>query len=100
MGDGIGELRHARFVIAALDLRKAVAVQLGDRPPRITTMFGIWLAGGVFVPVNPRVPAPEVAKVLTATAPAVHITPDGELVQLDNSPRTYDPDTAFVEDGP
>jgi long-chain acyl-CoA synthetase len=95
---------HARDVAAgiAAGLRpmiepgQAVAVQLGDRPPLITTMFGIWLAGGVFVPVNPRVPAPEVAKVLTATAPAVHITPDGELVQLDNSPRTYDPDTAFV----
>ena len=40
-------------------------------------MFGIWLAGAVFVPVNPRVPAPEVEKVLAATAPRFLIATDG-----------------------
>lgn len=75
----------------------AVAVRMRDGPQLITTMFGIWLAGAVFVPVNPRVPAPEVEKVLAATAPAVLITGDGtELLTELEDPRSYGSDAAFV----
>ena len=31
---------------------RAVAVQLPNGPGAITAMFGVWLAGAVFVPVN------------------------------------------------
>ena len=75
----------------------AVAVQMRDGPRLVTTMFGIWLAGAVLVPVNPRIPAPEVTKVLAATAPAAFLRGDdaATLSTLD-APRAYEPDTAFV----
>ena len=76
---------------------QAVAVQMRDSPALITTMFGIWRAGAVFVPVNPRVPAAEVDTVLAATAPAAFITgTDAEvLTELDGA-RSYGPEAAFV----
>jgi acyl-coenzyme A synthetase/AMP-(fatty) acid ligase len=75
----------------------AVAVQLPDGPDLITTMFGIWLAGGVFVPVNVRYPPPEVERVTAATSPRFHIPEPNrldELVLYDG--RVYPEDTAFV----
>jgi acyl-coenzyme A synthetase/AMP-(fatty) acid ligase len=74
---------------------EAVAVQLPDGPELVTTMFGIWLAGGVLVPVNVRYPAPEVQRVVRATAPRFHVTAAGcdEVVA---EARVYPDDTAFV----
>lgn len=74
---------------------QAVAVQMRDGPSLITTMFGIWLAGAVFVPVNRRVPAPEFEKVLAATAPAAFVT-EADLTPLDAPARSYGPEAAFV----
>jgi long-chain acyl-CoA synthetase len=77
------------------DLRgKAVAVQLPNGPELVVTMIGVWLAGAVFVPVNPRHPDGEVASVLAATAPAAFVT-RGEHRRLDDA-ATYDDGTAFV----
>jgi long-chain acyl-CoA synthetase len=98
-----GEARAAARAVATRlrDARigpgQAVAVQMRDGPQLITTMFGIWMAGAVFVPVNPRVPAPEVDKVLAATRPAALVTGDGteSLTRLD-APRSYGADAAFV----
>jgi acyl-CoA synthetase (AMP-forming)/AMP-acid ligase II len=72
----------------------AVAVQLPNSPAVVTTMAGIWLAGGVFVPVNPRHPAAEVDRVLELTEPAAIIRTEGTEVRP--TTRTYDPATAFV----
>jgi long-chain acyl-CoA synthetase len=75
----------------------AVAVQLPDGPDLITTIFGIWLAGGVFVPVNPRYPAAELERITTATHPQFLIdSPHGidELASYDG--HLYPIDTAFV----
>ena len=47
-----------RLADAGVEPGQAVAVQMRDGPQLITTMFGVWLAGAVFVPVNPRVPGP------------------------------------------
>ncbi len=78
----------------------AVAVQAPDGPHAITTMFGVWLAGGIFVPVNPRAPEPEVARVLEATRPVVLVRsgvgPAERVEQPAVEPRVYAPDTAFV----
>ena len=73
---------------------RAVAVQLPNGPELVTTMVGIWLAGGVYVPVNPRLPETEVGRVLDATGAAAHVTPDGTRVLPDARP--YDDDVAFV----
>jgi long-chain acyl-CoA synthetase len=74
---------------------EAVAAQLPDRVDLVTTMFGVWRAGGVLVPVNLRYPPPEVGRVISATAPRLHVTTGG-VVAAPGEPRAYDPDTAFV----
>ena len=72
----------------------AVAVSLPNGPDLVTAMAGIWRAGGVYVPVNPRLPEAERAHVYDATQPAVELTP-GRLRRL-HAPRAYAPDVAFV----
>ena len=90
-----GEARAAARRIAAelgpLDHR-AVAVQLPNGPELVATMIGVWLAGGVYVPVNPR--DPEVARVVGSTAPTAFVTEDG-IERLEGG-RTYDDDVAFL----
>jgi long-chain acyl-CoA synthetase len=73
---------------------QAVAVQLPNGPDVVVAMVGIWLADAVFVPVNPRLPAAEMDSVLTPTAPAATIGPDG--VQALPDGRTYEPGTSFI----
>lgn len=58
-------------------------------------MFGVWLAGAVFVPANPRQPQTELDHVLSSTAPAAVIGAAG--VRLTGvAPTRYEQDTAFV----
>ena len=86
-----------RLQEAGIEPGHAVAVQMRDGPHLITTMFGIWLAGAVFVPVNPRVHAAEVEKVLAGTAPAALITHDEvEVITKLEGARSYGPEAAFV----
>ncbi len=73
---------------------RAVAVQLPNGPDLVSTMVGVWLAGGVYVPVNPRHPEAEVAAVLDVTAPAALVTEDG-IRPLDAA-TSYEDDVAFV----
>jgi acyl-coenzyme A synthetase/AMP-(fatty) acid ligase len=72
----------------------AVAVQLPNGPELVTTMVGVWLAGGVYVPLNPRLPDRERAAVLAATAPAAVVTEAG-TERLDGG-TAYPADVAFV----
>jgi acyl-CoA synthetase (AMP-forming)/AMP-acid ligase II len=71
---------------------RAVAVQLPNGPDLVSTMVGVWLAGGVHVPVNPR--DPDVASVLDATAPAAVVTTAG--IERRDGGRPYDDGVAFV----
>jgi long-chain acyl-CoA synthetase len=73
---------------------RGVAVRLPNGPDLVTTMVGVWLAGGVHVPVNPRLPEPEVAEVLRTTRPAALVTPEG-IERLDGA-EPYGEDVAFV----
>ena len=79
---------------AGVESGQAVAVQLPNGPGAITAMFGVWLAGAVFVPVNPRSPEPERVGLLDETRPAALLT-DGGIVALTGA-RTYEPGVAFV----
>jgi long-chain acyl-CoA synthetase len=72
----------------------AVAVQLPNGSALVSAMVGVWLAGGVYVPVNPRLPEPELADVLRATAPAAVITEEG--IEHRDGARAYPADVAFV----
>ncbi len=97
---GAGEARgQAQAVARALRGRgvrpgQAVAVRLPNGPDVVTAMAGIWLAGAVFVPVNPRHPPAEIDKVIAAVEPVAMIDEDG--VRRLAGDRTYAEDTAFV----
>ncbi len=73
---------------------RAVASLLPNGPDVITTMAGTWLAGAIYVPINPRAPRPEVERMLETTAPACLVN-GAEVVALSGT-RTYPEDAAFV----
>jgi long-chain acyl-CoA synthetase len=73
---------------------RAVAVQLPNGPDLVATMVGVWLAGGVYVPVNPRHPEVEVMTILQTTAPAALVTEEG--VRRFDRANPYAADVAFV----
>src|SRR6185436_20186376 len=43
---------------------QAVGVMLPNGPDIVAALFGIWFAGGVYVPLNPRLSADELAHVI------------------------------------
>jgi acyl-coenzyme A synthetase/AMP-(fatty) acid ligase len=73
---------------------RAVAVQLPNGPELVATMVGVWAAGGVYVPVNPRFPRAEVQAVLDTTRPVGLVTESG--VERLSDPEDYEPGVAFV----
>lgn len=95
-----GECRaRARAVADALRAagvqpHQAVAVQLPNDPVAVVTMFGVWLADAVFVPVNPRYPTAEVEHVLNRTQPAALVRVDGITRLVDGT--FYGADDAVV----
>ena len=50
-----------------------VAVMLENGPEVVAAMFGVWYAGAVYVPINPRVTPSELDHYLPATRPALLI---------------------------
>ena len=55
----------------------AVAVRLPNSPELVEAIFGTWLAGAVFVPLNPRQTDTEIDAVLASTSPAAIVTESG-----------------------
>jgi acyl-CoA synthetase (AMP-forming)/AMP-acid ligase II len=56
-----------------------VAAMLPNDAGTIATLFGVWAAGGVYVPVNPRLADREVEQLMATVQPAATITtPDGD----------------------
>jgi long-chain acyl-CoA synthetase len=96
-----GEARRGAADIAerlragGLEPRQAVVVQLPNGPEFVMAMFGIWLAGGVFVPANVRQPQAELDDVIAATSPAAMIDHAG-LSTPSVAPTRYESDVAFV----
>ncbi|HWD53319.1 MAG TPA: class I adenylate-forming enzyme family protein [Acidimicrobiales bacterium] len=74
---------------------QAVVIRLPNGPEFISTMFGVWMTGGVLVPANPRQPTAELDHVIEATGPAVVIDEAG-LRDAGATPTRYEPDIAFV----
>ena len=74
---------------------QAVAVMLPNGPELVCTMTAIWEAGGVYVPVNPRLPAAEVDHVVADTGPVLMVT-DAGITPVEGEARSYPDDVAFV----
>ena len=74
---------------------QAVVIQLPNGPEFISAMFGVWMAGGVFVPASPRQPPAEMEHVIESTAPAAVLDGAG-LRTVTAEPGGHEPDVAFV----
>jgi acyl-CoA synthetase (AMP-forming)/AMP-acid ligase II len=94
----MAEALATQLVEAGVESGEAVAVQRSSGPGMAAGMFGAWLAGAVFVPVNARQPKREVDHVIEAIGPAAFLDDTG-LRRLDADhveAARYEPDTAFV----
>ncbi len=86
--------RHS-FVTPGYGPGQPVAVQFPNTPEMVTAMFGVWLAGAVFVPVNWRAPDPEVERALGAVDAVALLRPDGTRALA--GAGECGPDAAFVQ---
>jgi long-chain acyl-CoA synthetase len=97
----VGEVRDSAASVAehlrsrGVESGQAVVVQLPNGPEFISTMFGVWMAGAVFVPANARQPMAEFDHVIEATGPAAVIEGAG-MRDSGVAATRYEPDTAFV----
>jgi acyl-CoA synthetase (AMP-forming)/AMP-acid ligase II len=55
---------------------------LPNRPDVVAALFGTWRAGGVYVPLNPRLTDDEVRHVLASVSPAVVVTTGDQAGRL------------------
>jgi acyl-CoA synthetase (AMP-forming)/AMP-acid ligase II len=101
--DEVETVREA-LVDLGIEPGMRVAAMLPNDAGTIATLFGVWAADAVYVPVNPRLADREVEQLLAAVAPAAVIsTPEGDarlervpLVDLADAPRD-DADVALVQ---
>jgi acyl-CoA synthetase (AMP-forming)/AMP-acid ligase II len=118
-----GEQRTTRRELRALAVRveeqlrgadlagRAIGVLLPNTADAIGAWFGVWATGGAFVPLNPRVPAAELGRLVAATGVGAVVTspdlitllPAGDAERRDVAPYVlveYDPTRArAVEPG-
>ena len=72
---------------------RAVVVMLPNRADLVAALFGVWRAGGVYVPLNPRLTEREVAHVLESVRPAAVVTTSDQRDRLRRLP------TVVLDDG-
>jgi acyl-CoA synthetase (AMP-forming)/AMP-acid ligase II len=82
-----------RDLLRAQGLRpgQAIGVMLPNGPDIVAALFGIWFAGGVYVPLNPRLSADELAHVIAEDRPAAILTTP------DDAPRVTDVPVLLAE---
>jgi long-chain acyl-CoA synthetase len=71
---------------AGLRTGQAVGVMLPNGPDVVAALFGVWYAGGVYVPLNPRLSDDEVAHVLASDRPAAILTDDTSVTRFTELP--------------
>ncbi len=86
------ELRAQAEALAALlrdrGLRpgQAVGVMLPNGSDIVAALFGIWFAGGVYVPLNPRLSPDELAHVIAEDRPAAIVTRPDDAARVVDVP--------------
>jgi long-chain acyl-CoA synthetase len=70
---------------------QAVGVMLPNGPDIVAALFGIWFAGGVYVPLNPRLSADELAHVIAEDRPAAIITRPEDAARIVDVPVVVAP---------
>src|SRR5262249_47187957 len=100
-----GRLRDRAEAIAA-DLAAAgvgpgrtVGVSLPNGAELVATLFGVWRAGGVYVPLNPRPGAADRARAIAAARPVLLVPAAGSGVRTpDPAARTlFPPGSALIQ---
>jgi acyl-CoA synthetase (AMP-forming)/AMP-acid ligase II len=65
---------------------QAVGVMLPNGSDIVAALFGIWFAGGVYVPLNPRLSPDELAHVIAEDRPAAIVTLPADAARIDDVP--------------
>jgi acyl-CoA synthetase (AMP-forming)/AMP-acid ligase II len=86
--------RAEQLAAAGVSAGRPVTVRHESGVDTVVSMFAVWAAGGVFVPLNPRLPAAEAARVEADTGAAARIDDTG-VTALDGA-VTHDAGVAFV----
>ena len=60
--------------LAGIDAGQPVGVMLPNGADLVAALFAVWRAGGVYVPLNPRLAATDLAHVLDSVEPATIVT--------------------------
>ncbi|MFM8304704.1 MAG: class I adenylate-forming enzyme family protein [Actinomycetota bacterium] len=93
----------ARLVGAGAAPDTAVSARVPSSPIGVVMLFGIWRAGAVAAPLNPRLPAAELERLVAEITPSVtmHASRDEEslvpqIVARAGAPRHYDESVALI----
>ncbi len=73
---------------AGVEAGMPVAAMLGNNAGTIAALFGVWAAGAVYVPLNPRASDDEIARFLTLVAPAAVLTTSEHAPRFGRVPVT------------
>jgi len=81
----------------------AVSALVPSEPIGVVMLFGIWGAGAVCAPLNPRLPEPELERLIADVRPAAVVKPAHEpgslraqVLSRRDEPRAYDADVALI----
>ena len=81
----------------------AVSALVPSEPVGVVTLFGIWGAGAVCAPLNPRLPEPELERLIADVRPAAVVKPSNEpgslraqVLSRAGEPRAYDAEVALI----
>ena len=83
-GDVQNQAEALRSELVKIGVRPghAVAVMLDNGPDPVAALFGVWRAGAVYVPLNPRLTGAEVSYILDAVDPVAVVTTTENVVRL------------------
>jgi long-chain acyl-CoA synthetase len=70
---------------------QAVGVMLPNGADIVAALFGIWFAGGVYVPLNPRLSPDELAHVITVDRPAAIVARPDDAARVTDVPVVLAP---------
>jgi len=81
----------------------AVSALVPSSPVGVVMLFGVWRAGAVCAPLNPRLPEPELERLIADVRPSVVVRPSNDPDSLvpvvaarTGEPRVYDDGVALV----